>query len=318
MDSISEKFLTKRYRGRLTQIPIYIGKFLRMFIYQNDWKVIPMAGFIAFLVAFVVRNSFYVTMEGTSKGALALMSVALWNGFFNSIQVVCRERNIIKREHRSGMHISSYIFAHMVYQGFLCALQTVTSIVVFLYMDLKFPSDGVVSGYFLIDFAITIFLITYAADMLSLLLSCIVKSTTAAMTVMPLVLMIQLIFSGSMFSLPISMKPVTKYMISYHATACICAEADYNNLTSSSGWNMLKKMAERDDADPEIKAMVLEMEATGQDEIVRRETAKSNYNVNYENTYENIKYHWHALVMFALFFAAMSVVVLEFIDKDKR
>ena len=28
-----------RYRGRLGQIGLYLGKFMRIFVYQNDWKV---------------------------------------------------------------------------------------------------------------------------------------------------------------------------------------------------------------------------------------------------------------------------------------
>lgn len=92
-----------RHRSREAQVPIYLGKFFRMFIYQNDWKVLPMAAVIAGLVSYVVRKDFFLTMEGTLKGAFALTCIAIWNGCFNSIQVICRERNIVKREHRSGM-----------------------------------------------------------------------------------------------------------------------------------------------------------------------------------------------------------------------
>ena len=43
-----------RYRGRGAQVIIYLGKLIRMFIYQNDWKVLPMAAVIAGLVSYVV------------------------------------------------------------------------------------------------------------------------------------------------------------------------------------------------------------------------------------------------------------------------
>ena len=36
-----------RYRGRIAQIRICLGKLLRMFLYQNDWKALPMAAIIA-------------------------------------------------------------------------------------------------------------------------------------------------------------------------------------------------------------------------------------------------------------------------------
>ena len=119
-----------RHRGRLAQVRIYLGKMLRMFVYENDWKVLPMAALIAALVAMVVRKKFFLNMEGDLMGAFALTCVAIWNGCFNSIQAICRERPIIKREHRSGMHISSYIFSHMICQLLICAAQTAITLYV--------------------------------------------------------------------------------------------------------------------------------------------------------------------------------------------
>ena len=96
-----------RHNGRLAQTGIYLAKFLRMFVYQNDWKVLPMGAIIAAIVTFVVGANIFKTQEGTKLGVFALVCVCIWNGFFNSIQVVCREREIIKHEHRSGLHMST-------------------------------------------------------------------------------------------------------------------------------------------------------------------------------------------------------------------
>ena len=306
-----------KYRGRIRQIPIYIGKMFRMFVFQSDWKVIPMATFIAILVIIVIKKTFAVTMEGTAKGALAITSIALWNGCFNSIQVVCRERDIVKREHRSGMHISSYIFAHMVYQAFLCIIQSLTTCAVFFMSGMTTPGRGIVTGSFMIDFFITIFLVTYASDMLSLLISCIAKTTTAAMTVMPLVLMVQLIFSGAMFSLPDSIKNLSPLMISNHGIAAINAEARYNELTTSSGWKLIKKVSKNSD-DPEMILMIEQMEEEGYDVQINAEVAKSNYKIDYECSRSNVLHQWEMLAVFVFVFAVGSVIALEFVDKDKR
>ena len=51
-----------RHRGRGAQVGIYFGKMLRMFIYQNDWKVLPMAALIAGLVGMVIRNRLFITI----------------------------------------------------------------------------------------------------------------------------------------------------------------------------------------------------------------------------------------------------------------
>ena len=87
----------KRHTGRIPQTFIYLGKLFRMFIFQNDWKVLPMAAIIAGLISFAVGSNLFKTMEGTLTGSFAVACICIWNGFFNSIQVICRERAIIKR-----------------------------------------------------------------------------------------------------------------------------------------------------------------------------------------------------------------------------
>ncbi len=237
-----EARIQTRYRGRLDQVRIYLGKFLRMFIYQNDWKVLPMTVLVAGLVGLVIRRDFMVSMEGTLKGALALACVSIWNGFFNSVQVICRERNIIKREHRSGMHISSYIMAHMIYQALLCVVQTVLTVHVCVLMGIKLRGPGLFTSWMILDLMITIFLITYAADMLSLWISSLAHNTTTAMTVMPFVLIFQLVFSGGVFSVPRSLDPIASLTISNYGFKCIAAQADANNRPMVSAWNSLRKL----------------------------------------------------------------------------
>ena len=234
------------YRGRGGQIIIYLGKLLRGFVYQNDWKVIPMAALIAGIVSMVVKRDFFLTMEGTIKGAFALTCVSIWNGCFNSIQVVCRERDIIKREHRSGLHISAYIFAHMVYQAGLCLLQTGITLFICQYTGMQFPAKGLFTPWLIVDIGITVFLITYASDMLSLWVSCITRSTTTAMTVMPFILIFQLVFSGGIFTLPEWAVKLSAISVSNYGLKCIAAQADYNHLPLVTAWDSIIKVEKQE------------------------------------------------------------------------
>ena len=231
-----------RHRGRASQVPIYLGKQLRFFVNQNDWKVLPMAAIIAALVSMVIRKDFFLTMEGSLKGAFALTCVSIWNGCFNSIQAVCRERPIIKREHRSGMHISSYIFAHMIYQFALCAAQTGLSLYVLKMMGIQFPETGFITPWMIVDLGITMLLISYAADMMSLLISSISHTTTGAMTVMPFVLIFQLVFSGGLLPLPDWTKPLSNFTISNYGIKAIASQSGYNEMPMVTAWNTLIKM----------------------------------------------------------------------------
>jgi len=242
-DNVMQKI---RHRGRLEQIRIYLGKFVRMFIYQSDWKVFPMAILISALVSMVVRRDFFITMEGTLKGAFALTCVCIWNGCFNSIQVICRERDIIKREHRSGMHISSYITSHMIYQAVICAVQVLLTIWACSKMGIKFPKEGLVSGSFRLELFVSMFLITFAADMMSLFISAVARTTTAAMTVMPFVLIFQLVFSGGIFNLPTWAETFSNLTISNYGLSVIAAQGDYNKLPMATVWNAVSKLRDKD------------------------------------------------------------------------
>ena len=232
-----------RHRGRSSQIPIYLGKQLRFFINESDWKVIPMAAIIAALVSMVIRNKMFLNMEGTLIGAFALTCVAIWNGCFNSIQSVCRERPIIKREHRSGMHISSYVTAHMIYQFLLCLVQTGVTMYVLKLCGVQFEKQtGFLTSWIIIDLSITMLLITYAADMMSLFISSISRTTTSAMTIMPFVLIFQLVFSGGIIPLPAWSQQISDFTISNYGIRAITAQSGYNEQPMVAGWNMLKNM----------------------------------------------------------------------------
>ena len=236
----SARQLEVRHRSRFGQIGIYFGKFIRMFVYQSDWKVLPMAALIAGLVGFALGREFRINMEGTLTATFAVVCVCIWNGSFNSIQVVCRERGVVKREHRSGMYISSYILSHMMYQLLLCILQTVVTLIVLHLVGMKFTGSGMFTPWMVVDVGITLFLITYASDLLSLWISTLVHSTTTAMTIMPFVLIFQLIFSGGVFSIPKIVRPIEMLTISSPGLKALASQVDINSLPYSAINGMIK------------------------------------------------------------------------------
>lgn len=235
------------HAGRGSQVLIYQGKQLRFFINESDWKVLPMAAVIAGLVGMVIRRKYFVSMEGTLIGAFALTCVAIWNGCFNSIQSVCRERAIIKREHRSGMHISSYVAAHMIYQLLLCVAQTVLTLFVLRQLDVQIPrgyGSGSITPWKICDIGITMLLISYAADMMSLFLSSISRTTTGAMTLMPFILIFQLVFSGGIIPLPAWSQNLSSCTISNYGIRALAAQGEYNEKPMTSVWNTVSGMRE--------------------------------------------------------------------------
>ena len=233
-----------RHKGRSSQVLIYLGKQFRFFIYENDWKVLPMAAIIAALVGMVIRSHYYVDMEGSLFGSFALICAAIWNGCFNSIQAVCRERAIVKREHRSGMHISAYVAAHMIYQLMLCVLQTGLTVYVLIMLGVNFPMKGIITEWMILDVAITLLLVSYASDMMSLFLSSISRTTTGAMTIIPFVLIFQLVFSGGLIPLPEWSQSISNFTFANYGVRALTSQSGYNDLPMVTLWQNVTTMRE--------------------------------------------------------------------------
>ncbi len=310
-----------KYTGRIGQTFIYLIKLFRIFIFRNDWKVLPMAAVIAGLVSMVVGKGLFVTMEGTLQGAFALSCVCIWNGFFNSIQLICRERPVIKREHRAGLHMTSYVCAHLIFQFLLCAAQTGIIIVVCRFSGIKFPADGIMfkgTDGFILEFAVTLFVITYASDILALMISAIVHNTTTAMTVMPFMLIVQLVFAGY-FNIPAALSEVTNLMVSKWGTQSLCALARYNDLPAVLVWNRMVAAGSVDlGGGVKLSEVMKFVEENGMREKVLYEMGKASQNPVYVSTAENLISCWQHMAVFAAVFAFVTVVFMEFIDRDKR
>ena len=309
-----------RYKGRLAQTGTYLKKHIRMFVYQSDWKVLPIGALIAAIVTFVVGAELFVNQEGTTFGTFAMTCVCIWNGCFNSIQVVCRERDIVKREHRAGMHITSYVAAHMLYQLILCFLQTVVTMLVLVISGVKFPAQGVIIPVGIIDMGITILLITYAADIMGLMVSCIVKTTTTAMTVMPFLLIVQLVFSGGFFDLGGAdfLKVAT---ISHWGMDSLSTVGLYNELPMKSLWNTMVKFQDITIPGYEGQPVKMIVQYVEENDLVNDFMLWSGtYNANpaYDPIPSNVWMCWGCLLLMIAVFAVVSVIVLKFIDRDKR
>ena len=308
-----------RHKGYFAQVRIYLGKFIRMFVYQNDWKVLPIGAAIAALVTVVVGANMFVTQEGTFNGAFALTCVCIWNGFFNSIQVVCRERSIVKREHRAGLSISAYLTAHMIYQLLLCIAQTAVTMLICFIAGIQFPAQGIITPFGMLDIALTFLLTTYAADMFALMISCIVRNTTAAMTAMPFLLIFQLIFSGALFDLQGFAKRITALSISRWGMESVCAIGRYNEQPMVTLWNTMYQIRDIDymGTQPVLEAM-RQIQREGKMNDFLAWSGQHNQNMAYASDPKELLIKWGALILLLAAAVIVAAIALRFIDRDKR
>lgn len=178
---------------RVLQTMVYARKFFRTLIKESLISIV-IGIVITLLVMMVTAENMFKYYEGTKSGFFSLVCVCIWIGLFNSIQLVCREKNdIVKDELDKSLHASSYIAAHYIYQTILSAIQSVIIFVIFFAAVM--PEGNPIA------YLITIFLLILSSDALALVLSCAMPTPVLAMTVMPLVLLIQLVMAGVLFEL---------------------------------------------------------------------------------------------------------------------
>lgn len=192
--------------------------------------------------------------------------------------------------------------SHIVFQAFICALQCVLSILIFYLMGMQFRDEGFLFGSFLCDFFFTLFLITFAADMMGLLVSCCVHSTTAAMTVMPLLLIVQLVFAGVAFPLSGRMNTISNFTLSKWGIHAICTEANYNSLPSTSMYNMMTRFSEN-----EVMSSVL---ASVNRADVDKWSSTYAQEIAYDYSFSNLFHEWRILIWYTLFYAIVGLIAL--------
>lgn len=222
---------TDKHISRWEQTGIYIKKCFRIFSNEKGYKVFFSVGLIMLLICCVTGEEMFAEADATRNGCFAIMSACIWIGIFNSIRSICKEREILKREHRTGLHMSSYVLAHGVYEAVICLLEAVVVLLFTLIFNVSnFPKDSVVFAPF-IDLFISFFLIIYSADTLGMAISALVKNENSAMTVMPFALIIQLVMSGTIFELSGITKTISMFTTSRWGIAAICASSRINDLS---------------------------------------------------------------------------------------
>jgi hypothetical protein len=265
--------------GRISpfhEIGVYVGKCFRIFMNEKGWTSFFFAVIIVFVISWVSGDNVFKQFAATRSGTFAIVSGCIWVGIFNSIQSICRERAIIKREHRTGLRIPSYIFAHFIYECIICFIQAVLVTAVFIGLR-GLPNASMLFSPILTLF-ITFFLTILCADVLGMLVSSIVKNETSAMTIMPFILIIQMVMCGIIFQLEGVAASVADATISKWSVVAICVISNVNSMGD----------------------------------------AQSGYKDDYLFTEEHLLWCWYMLIGFIFLYIALSMVALSLIDKDKR
>lgn len=183
------------------QLPVLCARYLKLVINdrQRFLLLLMQAPILALLISLVADGKQFKQFEMTQSLLFALSCSAFWVGMLNAIQEVCKERNIMKREYMTGLSLTAYIVSKMLVLGLMCFVQSLMIVGVFTLM-VGLPKEGLMMHPF-IELLITTFLSAVASSAMGLFVSSLFTNADRAMTVAPILLMPQILFSGLIFKL---------------------------------------------------------------------------------------------------------------------
>lgn len=238
---------------------------------------------IAFLLAVVAVDDTFITYEDTRSIMFALSCSGIWIGLFNTIQEVCKERPILKREYMGNLRLWGYIVSKYVVQGVICFLQATLLAAIFLRLMKHSAEAGLYFAKPGMEIWITMILTIFASASMGLIVSSLMKNGDRAMAVAPFVLIIQLLFSGVLFTLEGKAELVSKITVSRWAMECLGNITNLNKLTSRLSPGGIHEV---------------------EDYYVRTTT--------------HLAHTWEVLILVAVLCGIISIVVLRSLKKDHR
>lgn len=185
--------------------------------------------FIAYMFAIVAPDDMFEGYETTKMLLFSMTIAAIWLGTLNSIQVICKEKVILKREYMADLKLSAYFASKLVIQVILCAIQSFLFITVFMAAFGFVPDNGVVTQWPL-EMMCTFFLISVCSTCIGLLLSTLSKNTSNAVMLAPITLIPQLVLNGSFISLDGTLEKISLFVLDRWAVQLFGTSCDLNSM----------------------------------------------------------------------------------------
>jgi ABC transport system ATP-binding/permease protein len=155
----------------------------------------------------------------------------LWVGLSGSVQEIVKESSIYARERLVNLRLWPYIGSKILILGGLAALQTLL-IATTVLIGFKSPTPPLLNWF--TGLTITTFLTLFSSFSLGLMISSFTRNENQANSMLPLVLLPQIIFSGVLFELDGLPSKLSWLMISRWSIGAYGALVDVNGMVPES------------------------------------------------------------------------------------
>ncbi len=181
--------------------------------------------YVAFANGFPFQASY-----DTQKLTLTFACCAFWLGLFNSIQEICKESQIFRREHMAGLKLMPYVGSKLVVISLLDLVQCILMVsVVAIFVGM--PEKGMLwEGFAYGEIFVTTYLTMFSATCMGLAVSAVVSKSDQAISIAPILLITQILFSGIIVDLEGFSKSFSSLISCRYACVAYCTTADINNL----------------------------------------------------------------------------------------
>lgn len=183
---------------------------------------------IAVLLALVASEDTFYVYDDTKSMMFSLACAAIWLGLFDTIQDICSERTIIKREYMNKLKLSSYLGAKLVVYSCVGIVQSV--LLAGIYMVVLGESIEGILMPGLLEMILVVFMTILASQALGFVVSALSRSPEKAMVSAPFLLIVQLLFSGILFKLEGFGEFISYFTISKWSVEGLGSVADLNAL----------------------------------------------------------------------------------------
>ncbi|MCR5105134.1 MAG: FHA domain-containing protein [Eubacterium sp.] len=326
---------TSTKKGYFRQFGVLTGRYIHLLLNDKQRMLLLLlqAPLLAVLISLVADEDLFNIYETTNNILFALSCCAFWVGILSAIQEICKERVILKREYMTGLNLGSYILSKIFVLSLLCIIQgliiigalvIVLKIKIALVYDASQFDDGYLKAMCstnvllpaFLEFAITTILSSMSAAAMGIFVSALFTNADRAMTVAPILLMPQILFSGLLFELEGAISIVSYFVVCRWSMEGYGATVDLGNLKLRSAEKM--KDAFIGIGPPlENEQMGLDFDHSA---FIKMDVAhKATDAVHYATSNEHLLMVWGIMLAFVLIFTVMArLVLVTNIKKDER
>ncbi len=172
--------------------------------------------------------------NGTATTVLLILAVgACFAGAANSVRELIKERVIYERERATGLSRSAYLMSKVFVLGMITVFQGLL-VGVIGFASREIPQEGLVLGSAtMIELSIPIMALGFTSMMFGLIISSLVKTAEKTMPLLVMFAIIQVVFTGCLFTLhgSIGVNEFSYLMPSRWAVAAAGATLDFNKIS---------------------------------------------------------------------------------------